>query len=384
MQTLDNPFIFSNQPSYRIARHLLFWGVWWLFFTIIYSSKPISVSLTEIRLYRVSFGVSAVEALLYMPIHIIYSYAIIYLLIPAFLLRNRYLSFLTGVVIFTFLAAIVSHLITYLWITPYRLSQGTPPPLSSFFFGLMAGLRGGLQTGGFAAAIVLLKHFYMKQQANQQLEREKLTAELQLLKSQVHPHFLFNTLNHLYALTLTSSGQAPDVVLKLSGLLSYMLYECDAPKVLVSNEIKLVQTYIELEKMRYGDRVDIAVNVRGNSKDKLIAPLLLIPFIENSFKHGVSEQLDQAWITLDILIKNDTLTFKLINSTPELEQPYNPKIDHSERIGLKNVKKRLDLIYPGQYELKISKEGEVFMVTLSVTLEPSSELARKTVPAYVS
>ncbi|QHT69430.1 hypothetical protein GXP67_23690 [Rhodocytophaga rosea] len=382
MQTLDNPFIFSNQPSYRIARHLLFWGVWWLFFTIIYSSKPISVSLTEIRLYRVSFGISAVEALLYMPIHIIYSYAIIYFLIPTYLLRNRYLSFLAGVVIFTLLAAIISHLITYLLITPYRVSQGTPPPLSSFFFGLMAGLRGGLQTGGFAAAIVLLKHFFLKQQANQQLEREKLTAELQLLKSQVHPHFLFNTLNHLYALTLTNSRLAPEVVVKLSGLLSYMLYECNAPKVLLTNEVKLIQTYIELENMRYGERVDISVNVRGNAADKLIAPLLLIPFIENSFKHGVSEQLDQAWISLDILVKNDMLTFKLINSTPEYEKPYNPENNHSERIGLKNVKKRLDLIYPGQYELKISAEGEIFMVTLSLTLEPLEQSASKATPAY--
>jgi LytS/YehU family sensor histidine kinase len=236
----------------------------------------------------------------------------------------------------------------------------------------MSGLRGGLQTGGFAAMITLVKHFYRKDQANQQLIQEKLTAELQLLKAQVHPHFLFNTLNNLYSLTLLKSDHAPEVVLKLSALLRYMLYECNAPLVPLHREIRMMQDYVELEKLRYGDRLDLALNVQGNPGGKAVAPLLLLPFLENAFKHGASEQLDQAWIALDLTVKGNLLKMKLINGVSEATEPTGPGTG-AHGIGLQNVRKRLDLLYPGRYELKSLREAETFMVTLSLSLETAEK-----------
>jgi LytS/YehU family sensor histidine kinase len=269
----------------------------------------------------------------------------------------------------TLLSAAVSYAITICIVTPFRESMGLVTPHSNFYYGLMSGLRGGLQTGGFAATIKLMKHFYFKQRDNQQLLQEKLTAELQLLKSQVHPHFLFNTLNNLYSLTLTKSDQAPEIVMKLSGLLRYMLYECNTQKVPLLKELSMLNDYIELEKLRYGPRLDMSVSIRGELENKQIAPLLLLPFVENSFKHGASEMLDQAWINLDIAVKADTLKLKLVNSKPDSSLPLTQKNSHSAGIGLMNVKKRLALIYPGLHELKLTGEEDTFIVNLGLILE---------------
>jgi sensor histidine kinase YesM len=368
MKFSETRLIFSDEPFYRISRHLLFWLAWWLFFTVLYGSRPIETESGWYTLKNTLF-LSWIEALLFLPSHIVFSYLIIYLLIPRWLLRGRYLPFMLLLVLSTLFSAFISYAITTGAIIPFREHMGLPIPKSSFYYNLMSGLRGGIQTGGFAATIKLMKYFYQKQQDNQQLLQEKLTAELQLLKSQIHPHFLFNTLNNLYSLTLTRSGQAPEIVLKLSGLLRYMLYECDTPKVPLHKEISMLNNYIELEKLRYGSRLDISVDICGEVRHQQIAPLLFLPFMENSFKHGASELLDLAWISLHMAVKEDTLKFKLVNSQPEGILPHSTHHNHSAGIGLTNVKKRLDLLYPGLYELKITSQQDTFIVNLSLTLE---------------
>jgi sensor histidine kinase YesM len=363
-------FIFSNQFRYRLSRHILFWSVWLSFFTIIYGSRPSSATnpndLTfNPELYILSF----LEALAYLPGHMLLSYTIMYVLIPYYLFKEKYLVFLAFILGVIFLQAAGSTLITSQVVVPLRQFLNLPLPNSTFYYSLMAGLRGGLSVAGFAGIIKLGKHWYQKNQQAQELEREKLKAELQLLKAQVHPHFLFNTLNNLYSLTLTQSGQAPEVVLKLAGLLRFMLYECNVALVPLEKEIKLVQDYIELEKLRYGNRLDLAVNITGNPAGKLIAPLLLLPFLENSFKHGASEHLDQAWISLDLTIQENKLKFKLLNALPPeplfMSQPEIP----AHGIGLGNVKKRLELMYPQRHQFKTTQEAETYLVTLTLDLD---------------
>ena len=167
---------------------------------------------------------------------------------------------------------------------------------------------------GIAVAIKLFKYWYVEKEAKQQAEKANLTSQLELLKSQVHPHFLFNTLNNLYSLTLERSADASALVLDLSGLLRYMLYECDSDRVPLARETDILKNYIKLEKIRYGGRLDISVSYSGDFDNKMIAPLLLLPFLENSFKHGASEQIDQCWISLDIAVSGDIFHMKLINS----------------------------------------------------------------------
>ncbi|MDO1447737.1 histidine kinase [Rhodocytophaga aerolata] len=371
MKFSETRFIFSDEPLYRISRHGVFWVAWWLFFSFLYGTRPIETD-SGWYIFKDTIVLSSIEAFLFLPSHIVFSYSIIYLLIPKFLLKGRYWLFMLCLISSTLLAAFISHAITLLAIIPFRESVGLAIPKSNFYYGMMSGLRGGIQTGGFAAAIKLMKYFYLKQKDNQQLLQEKLKAELQLLKSQVHPHFLFNTLNNLYSLTLTKSELAPEIVLKLSGLLRYMLYECNTPRVPLDKEIAMLQNYIELEKLRYGNHLDMSVNIRGEYGHKQIAPLLLLPFIENSFKHGASELLDQAWISLDMFVRADTLKFKLVNSQPEVQVPYTQPINHSAGIGLTNVKKRLDLLYPGLHDLRITSEEGTFIVNLSLQLESLS------------
>ncbi len=198
----------------------------------------------------------------------------------------------------------------------------------------------------------------------EQLIREKINAELLLLKAQVHPHFLFNTLNNIYSFILNGSDNAPDMIKKLSGLLNYILNDCNRQWVPLEKEISMIQDYIALEQIRYGDRLNLNLQIHGTANNKMISPLLLIPFVENSFKHGTSRMLIHPWVLLRINIERNYLEFSLTNNKPEtgIESP------NKKGIGLTNVKKRLELIYPEVHTLRVV-EGEMsFEVYLKISL----------------
>ena len=188
--------------------------------------------------------------------------------------------------------------------------------LKVFAFGRTFDNSGLLVSCSLMCTLKFLKIWYVKQQENTELVRENGKAELQLLKAQVHPHFLFNTLNNIYAFTLTKSPIAADLVDKLFGILHYMILEGQNTWVPLKKEIKLIQDYISLEKVRYGDRLNISVNIKGNAESKFIAPLLLIPFVENSFKHGSSKMLTHPKVELSIIIEEAQLKFVLRNNKP--------------------------------------------------------------------
>jgi LytS/YehU family sensor histidine kinase len=193
-------------------------------------------------------------------------------------------------------------------------------------------------------------------------EKEKVNAELQLLKAQVHPHFLFNTLNNIYSFSLKNSDKTPQMILQLSSLLSYMLYDCKNDEVLLEKEIEIMRNYIDLEKERYGSRLDVSVNIEGEVKDKYVAPLLLLPFLENAFKHGASELLKDSWLSIELYTKQNMLRCKIVNSKDEMV------ISSTEGIGIENVKRRLAYLYPEKHELKLSDEGNFYVVSLLLEL----------------
>src|SRR4051812_33581473 len=196
-------------------------------------------------------------------------------------------------------------------------------PIGDYIFGLKknlpawdvdlsmyAALREQLSSlpviAGFAIMIKLMKRWWLKNKETEQLFQETTKAELQLLKAQVHPHFLFNTLNNIYYFTLSGSPKAPEMINKLSGLLHYILNECNQPLVPLQNEINMLRDYMALEKIRYGEQMDMTIDIQekdspfrqGEAGRGLIAPLLLIPFVENSFKHGTSKMLAHPWLKL--------------------------------------------------------------------------------------
>jgi sensor histidine kinase YesM len=307
-----------------------------------------------------------VEAILFLPMHIFMSYAIIYFLLPRYLFTGQYLKLLAGIFILIPVTAFFSYLISQWFITPYRDTQGIPAPSKSLFLGLMAGLRGSNTVAGFAVAIKLVKHWYFKKEENAKLEKEKLRAELEVLKGQLHPHFLFNTLNNLYSLILQQSKQAPDVVLRLSSLLRYVLTESSEGKTSLSKELAILNHYISLEQIRFGDRLDLSLHVEGELENQLIAPLLLLPLVENAFKHGANEMLEQPWISLSAQVQGSQLKFKIINGKPVNHNGSHP---YSSGIGLQNLRKRLALIYPNRHELRISHNSESFTGNLTIELD---------------
>ena len=187
--------------------------------------------------------------------------------------------------------------------------------------------------------------------------------ELNLLKSQINPHFLFNTLNNIYSLSLQKSDRSPEMILKLSDLMRYMLYECNVPLIDLQREIQFLQDYIDLEKIRHGEKVEILFSVQGAPDGLKIPPLLLIPFVENAFKHGVNAQFGNAWVHINLLLENNQIVFEIKNNKPQTATQRNL---NSSGIGIENAKKRLQLIYPNKHVLEINDLPATFHIKLSI------------------
>ena len=218
-----------------------------------------------------------------------------------------------------------------------------------------------------AISIKQVKRSFFVQQEKNDLEKIKLTtelklkeAELKLLKAQIQPHFLFNTLNNLYGLTLEKSNEAPNLVLRLSDILDYILYRCNEKYVPLNEEIKNLKNYIEIEKIRHTSRLRVEVSVPEENHPVKIAPLLLIPFVENAFKHGVSNNPGKAYIKLELKIIGNAIHFDLIN----FKNPF--RVNEKSGIGLENVRKRLELLYPENYDLQIENKKKEFHIHLVI------------------
>jgi two-component system sensor histidine kinase AlgZ len=197
-----------------------------------------------------------------------------------------------------------------------------------------------------------------------EVENEKLTAELNFLKAQINPHFLFNTLNNLYYLAYSKSENTTEVIAKLSQMMRYMIYETNHPKVLLSKEIEYMQNYISLERLRLNDQIPIKFEVAGNTENVWITPLIFITFLENAFKHGVNNSNPKAWVNIAISLRDHECIYTVENSR-SAEQ-----INGSEKsgIGLINVKRRLELSYPGKYTLVTEDTREKYVVKLNLSI----------------
>ena len=222
----------------------------------------------------------------------------------------------------------------------------------------------------FFIAFYYFRDIYVRQKEIQELARyktEKIALESSFLKSQINPHFLFNTLNNIYALSLKKSEQTPVIIERLESLLQYMLYDCKEDQVRLSDEFNFTNSYIALEKLRHRDeQCIVTVNIKGDVKDQKIAPLLLINFLENAFKHGTKATFGKSWIKMDVMTDQQSLKFNLQNSKP-LQMPIRQNFsEYTGGIGLKNVKRRLEILYPGKHELIISDLKDRFDVNLTV------------------
>jgi LytS/YehU family sensor histidine kinase len=199
----------------------------------------------------------------------------------------------------------------------------------------------------------------------QRVEKEKLEIELQSLKTQVNPHFLFNSLNSIYSLSLAKSEQTPDTVLELSNLLRYMLYEVGEATVELSKEIEMMENYVELQKLRADPSSDIRFEIKGDELDQHIAPLLFFPLIENSFKHGIKAVSLHAYVHILLEASMDKLSFTIENNKGFIDDPEQGKYGG---IGLENVQRRLSLIYPGKHQFEILEDRDTYKVILKIEI----------------
>lgn len=365
----QHPFIFSNQRKYRLKRHIAFWGFWAVFQGFLYSF----VALSAPGNFFQRLPLSMLDSLMFLPIHMFLSYALMYFVIPVYVVKNRYGPAVLWSGILILFTALFSTLISLFLVDPVHMAINArhlryPNELrfqTRFALGLLAGLRGGLTIGGMAAAIKLMKHWYVEGQRNLRLQKENIQSQLQVLKAQVHPHFLFNTLNNIYAHTQNTAPTASTMVMGLADILRYMLYECNQPLVPLAKELRMIEDYIELEQIRYSNKLELHITLPDDTEDWLIAPLLLLPFVENCFKHGTSHMLEHPWLSMHVSLQENILFAKLVNS-----KPHNAPKPRTAGIGIENVRRRLELLYPGRHQLTINNEAEVFIVNLKLELEP--------------
>ncbi len=216
------------------------------------------------------------------------------------------------------------------------------------------------------SSIKLLKLRFKEQLEKEQLAKENVKAELALLKAQLHPHFLFNTLNNIYYLALEKSDKTPVLIEKISTVLRSVLYECNTDKISIEQEIHLIENYMELEKIRYEDAFSLDYKKEIDNPELKISPLILFTFVENSFKHGVSNHNEKRWIAMHIKTKDSKLFFSVKNS--KVEENTNDEMLYRKGIGLRNVKRRLHLIYPNAHSISIKSGPKDFSVELEIDL----------------
>jgi two-component system, LytTR family, sensor kinase len=355
MDTFFDNFMTRNRRWNRLLWH----SVFWLFFTLIYSSRITTIES--------DFWNAILQSVIFMPVVVAGTYFTTGVLFRKHFYKQKFMSFAVLFVISGIGFTLFSRFISYTIVVPYFYPQSmgrfqlfNPIQFIANFFSLYFIIA-------FAVIIILMSDWFKNEKLKDQVLKEKVATELQVLKSQIHPHFLFNTLNNLYGLILKGENDlALATLLKISSMLDYMLHEANAPTVALRREIEIIEDYIALERIRYGDRIHIAINKEGDFNGKVISPLLIFPFVENSFKHGTSESLENPWIDLSIAVIDNRLKLKLENSK---SQPLsNQKREHGGGIGISNVRKRLDLLYNGSYDLKISDEERRYTVVLKLNL----------------
>ncbi len=334
----------------RILKHTVFWILYlllWVLLDVLYGIP------TKKAVYNY------LGCILEIPFYYIH----MYYLWPKFMATKKYLYYFAAFIPLLLLNSLLVHLFNYHIVFPILLEVSDLP--SNFFsFPRVLGLaRGILLWFGPPTAIKILRDYYDHKINLERIEKERKISELNFLKSQMNPHFLFNTLNNLYSLSLKGSKKTPDALLQLSNLLSYMLYEGTEDKISLEKEINHLNDYIELEKLRFGNRLHLQLEMEGNLKDVMVTPMIIIPLAENAFKHCSLNERGNIAITIKIKVEQEVLHIHTINPVGDKKKEGN-----HHGIGVQNLSKRLQIIYPNKHIFKLEQREQLFYVDLSITL----------------
>ncbi len=312
-----------------------------------------------------------VNKLCYLPPQIIATYLLLYYQLPQQIYKGKYLAFvLLLVVSMYFNTALARWIKIYVYepVMNQSLAQDSIWSIMTQIYPLLGQyLLWVAIPPALAIILKLLKTHFAEMGRYEQLQKEKATAELNFLQAQLHPHFLFNTLNNLYTLSLQKSAMTPTLVWKLSEIVDYMFEECKADQVPIQKEIQLLQNYIDLELLRYGDRLALSFEHEVDEADTYIAPLVLLSMVENAFKHGASGDMGKPIIEISLQITKGHLYFRVFNSKVESVQV--DETAYKKGIGVANIKRQLGLRYPASYQLQINEEPASYEVILDIHLQ---------------
>ncbi len=352
-----NKFLMGATTGFKIRtyHHIIFWLVYFAFNFLRWGS------------YYNDYIYSLKSNLLGFPLHITLTYFTIYFLIPRFIFRRKILLFSLILIGSIFFVVVVKYFLTHFLIS-YNVWPEGPETYSLTFNYTIVMMLGELYVITFVASIKLTMDWLRETGRVALLEKEQLETELRFLRAQISPHFFFNTLNNIYSLSLEKSDKTPDTIIKLSDLMRYVLYETKDKDQSLDKEIIFIKNYLDLEKIRYNENFQLDFQVTGCAKEKKIAPMLLVQFIENAFKHGANKNIGQVKISIHLQIDEKFLYFRVSNTMP-LTKSTSKKKKKDGGIGLSNVEKRLKLRYgEDEYHLCIYEESDEYIVNLKLIL----------------
>ena len=347
----------------RFGSHVLFWSIFLLFSTFI-------ATLSDGK-----FQDHLIKYLAILPSQILATYLLIYVQISKLLLKKHYVLFAISIVVmgyvFSALARFnVVHIAEPFFRTDFQ--QETIAEIVSDVYYLFTVYFPSIYTVAFLMLIIHnVKQRIEERQQIERLQKEKAMNELKFLKAQMQPHFLFNTLNNLYALTLAKSDLAPEVVLKLSELLDFILYQSHQSEISLEKEIELIQGFVDLEGLRYGEQIDMDVCYDIQDASVAIAPLMLLPFVENAFKHGVSGNMENPVIRIKLKATQERLEFSVYNHKSKSKGISKTFVQGG--IGIQNLQRQLELNYPKRHQLDIQETEDDYTIHLTLELKADAK-----------
>lgn len=340
-----------NKGIWRIVKHILFW----LFYYF-------GIMALNIPLPNITFWGLASESYWFLIADMLATYITIYLILPRYLSSKNLAKFIVFNSLTLVFCVLLNRFITlYIYIPIYHPEYINK--LGFFNFDIFLAIISIYFIVILAAAFKFAQYFYREKQEKTSLEKQNLMSELALLRTQINPHFLFNTLNNIDALIFSNPNEASAVLIKLSDIMRYMLYDSSAEKVPLVKELSYLENIIELQSLRQKNKNFIKYNVQGNPANLMISPMIFIPFIENAFKHG-DKSNNSNGINIKIEIANDSVSLDVQNDISEV----NAIKDSVGGIGLYNVKRRLELLYPNKFVLDILETKTSFKVDLKIEL----------------
>lgn len=351
----------------RVWLHIAFWVLYVVQDTMLAYSwvGPSFKHITSAKM----LGIAVQAAMINMPYKLLLSYFVLCVSIPKISAGGQRMGRIVLEIVLVYIACVVLYRLTSHYILYAKVYGGIIPDGNTFGIGnvIVATMDIGF-IAGLAASIKFVRIQLAAKEREKSLVKEKLGAELKFLRNQTNPHFLLNTLNNIYGLARKKSEDTAEVVMKLSELLRFILYESRSDLITLADEIKVIEDYLELEMIRYNERLSVGFNKSLDEGCYKIAPLLLLPFVENAFKHGVSETRFESFIRIDIQVKEGRLHFTIENTKDKDQQYHN-----GTNIGLINVRRQLELSYK-DYQLDVHNNDQLFTVNLFLNLESHVEI----------